>query len=63
MEENPTPAVALITDFLGDKQRAAGDRRRMARASGAGMGTRRVGVAREDIAVCRSVASGRRDDE
>jgi len=62
MEENPTPAVALITDFLGDKQRVAGDRR-MARASGAGMGTRRVGVAREDIAVFGSVASGRRDDE
>lgn len=27
MEENPTPAVALIEDFLGEKRREAGDRR------------------------------------
>ena len=38
-------------------------RARSQRASGTSMGTGRVGVAREDIAVCRSVASGRRDDE
>ena len=49
MEENPTPAVALITDFLSDKQRAAGDRRMargeydFSRAEAGGTGTSSVG--------------------
>ena len=49
MEENPTPAVALISDFLSDKQRAAGDRRMargeydFSRAEAGGTGTSSVG--------------------
>ncbi|MEA2764400.1 MAG: hypothetical protein QOK07_804 [Gemmatimonadaceae bacterium] len=49
MEENPAPAVALITDFLSDKQRAAGDRRMtrgeydFSRAEAGGTGTSSVG--------------------